>query len=292
MPAADPALALEMLLGSGDAAGRRQSGRLRQPEDWPRYAAAIEALRERVASFNVQLESGGLLAHVCAGNLPQARPINLLQGAFRPDQSRSGSWQRWRGVAVALLALVVLHGAGSWWQLHRPDAEVGTTGQVHGQPVQFGLSRAATGCGSAPPVRTAPGADRRRLRPKRESCCRCWRPWRPRSRTCRWRSWSRSPSSPGSMQLRVGAPDANTLEQFSQALRAGGYGVEILSGQSQGEAYSRTDCREGAGLMNLDATHRLVRQARAARSAHPALGRRRGGASSCCCGSCCRCSGT
>jgi len=42
----------------------------------------------------------------------------------------------------------------------------------------------------------------------------------------------------GSMQLRLNTPDAEALESFSQALRSGGYGVETMSGQPQGDHYA------------------------------------------------------
>jgi hypothetical protein len=38
---------------------------------------------------------------------------------------------------------------------------------------------------------------------------------------------------PGTLQLKLSAPDAATLEQFSQALRAGGYGAQVTSGNAR-----------------------------------------------------------
>jgi type II secretion system protein L len=205
-------------------------------DEWPRYAAAIEALRARVASCNVQLESGGLLA-LYARQLSQSKSINLLQGAFRPDQSRGGGFERWRGVAAALVALVLLDAAGSWWQTHGLKAESEQLDKSMAnlfssvfpgqQPAtdprrQFErrlaqIAGGATERGELLPMLAALAAAQQNTPvAKLESI--------------NFRS--------GSMNLRVGAPDASTLEQFSQSLRAGGYKVEILSGQSQGDTYS------------------------------------------------------
>jgi type II secretion system protein L len=236
MPAADPALALDMMLGSAVEVAGANLSVYAAADDWPRHAQAVEALRGRVASYNVQLEAGGVLA-LYARELPQARPINLLQGAFRPDQSATRGWERWRSVAVALLALVLLHMAGSWWKLRGLNGELAQldksmaslSGSVFpGQPPpadprrQFErrLAQIASGAadkGELLPMLAALAASQQNIpAAKLESI--------------NFRS--------GSMQLRVGAPDASTLEQFSQALRAGGYAVEILSGQSQGEGYT------------------------------------------------------
>jgi general secretion pathway protein L len=236
MPAADPAFALEMLLGSPNELAGVNLAVYASADDWPRHAAAIEPLRERVASYNVQLESGGLPA-LYARALPQGKSINLLQGAFRPDQSSAGGWERWRGVAVALLALVLLDAAGSWWQMRGLRAEsdqldrsmanlfssVFPGQQPAADPRRQFEARLAQIAGGA--------ADKGELLPMLAALAAA----QQNTPVAKLESISfRS----GSMQLRVGAPDASTLEQFSQSLRAGGYNVEILSAQSQGEAYS------------------------------------------------------
>jgi type II secretory pathway component PulL len=42
---------------------------------------------------------------------------------------------------------------------------------------------------------------------------------------------------PGSLQLRVSAPDAATLEQYSLALRAGGYQANVASGNQNPDGF-------------------------------------------------------
>ena len=52
---------------------------------------------------------------------------------------------------------------------------------------------------------------------------------------------------PGSLQLKLTAPDATTLEQFNQALRAGGYRADLKSGSARGEVYEGLVELAGAG---------------------------------------------
>lgn len=236
MPAADPALALELLLGPEADLSAVNLAVHASPEEWPLHAAAIEALRDRVASFKVQLESGGLLA-LYARTLGAARPINLLQGAYRPNQSQARGWQRWRGVAAALAALAVLHLAGSWWDLHRWRAE---SARVEQQMADlFAKTFPGQQPGSDPHGQfqrrvaeiESGGTQRGALLPMLAVLAAA----QQNVPVARLESIS---FKTGSMQLRVGAPNASTLEQYSQALRSGGYLVEILSGQSQDEGYS------------------------------------------------------
>lgn len=42
---------------------------------------------------------------------------------------------------------------------------------------------------------------------------------------------------PGSLQLKLSAPDAATLEQFSQSLRAGGYSAQVTSGRQHDSGF-------------------------------------------------------
>jgi general secretion pathway protein L len=236
MPASDPLLALEMLLGPDADVGTLNLALHASPEEWPRHAAALESLRDRVASFNVQLESGGLLA-LYARSLAGTQPINLLQGAFRVQQSQLVDWRRWRSVAIALLALLVLHAMGTGWELRRLRAESARLdqpiaslfgsvfpGQQPGREPRRQFERRLKEIAGGPgqqgellPLMAALAAAGQNVPiAKLESLT----------------------FKPGFMQLRLNAPDAAALELFSQAVRAGGYEVEIISGQTQGDHYS------------------------------------------------------
>ncbi len=235
LPADDPLLALEMLLGPEADLASINLTVYASPEDWPRHAVAIEALREHVASFTVQLEAGGLLALFAKG-LVDAQPINLLQGGFRADQSQAANWTRWRGVAIALLALVVLHVAASAWELHR----------LHGESA--GIQASMTRLFGAVFPGQRPSAEPRRQFQKRLDEISGGTPQQGEFLTmlaavaaaeqnvpiARLESLT---FKPGAMQLRLSTPDAEALDLFKRALGAGGYAVEIQSGQPQAEHY-------------------------------------------------------
>lgn len=236
MPANDPLLALEMLLGAdADLAGVHLSV-YAGPDDWPRHAAPIEALRDRVASYKVQLSSGGLLALFALG-LAQAAPVNLLQGPFQRGEAGRERWLRWRGVAVAALALLVLHVAGSWWQLR----------QLRAASAEMDASIASV-FGAILPGQ-APGSEPRRVLERRFAAL-ADTPGRQGELLPLLAAVAAAHDNvptaqlesvgftAGSLQLRVSTPTAAALEQFSQALRAGGYNADVISGQPQGERYA------------------------------------------------------
>lgn len=236
MPAADPVLALSMLLGPDiDTAAIHLSVHA-DPAEWPAHAAAIEALRDEVASFNVQLESGGVLA-LFARSLGAARPINLLQGAYRADASSSGAWERWRPVAAAALALLVVHVAGTWWQLHQLRTE------------ETALDKRKASIFSAAMPGQQPGRDPRRQFEQRLAEIASGGAQKSEllpMLAAIAAAHQNIPASklesmafkPGGVELQVSAPDAGALESFSQSLRAGGYSAEIVSGQSQQDHYT------------------------------------------------------
>lgn len=235
LPASDPALALEMLLGSSEAIPGANLVVFSTPEEWPRHSGPIEALRERVASFKVQLATGGPLALYALG-VAQSTPVNLLQGEFRTQRAEGGGWRAWRGVALAALALLVVHAAASWWQLRQlraasrgMDASIARMyesifpGQAPGsaprRALEKRLAEIAGGAGNQGELLAllAAVAGAKQGVPVAELQSLSFKP--------------------GSLQLRMAAPDAAALEQFSQALRSGGYRAEVTGGNHQGERY-------------------------------------------------------
>lgn len=245
LPAADPSLALDMLLGTAENVAQINLTVYVGPGDWQKYSQVLEPLRERVASFKVQLSSGGILAQLAQG-LAYSAPVNLLQGDFKPRSSARTSWQAWRWVAGLAATLLVLHAGGSWWQLHRLRSASGDvdaqTAQLYGsifpgqrmgptprRTLEKRLAAIAGGGGSqgellhllaavAAAKQNVPVAQLQSLTFK-----------------------------PGSMQLKLTAPDASTLEQFNQALRASGYKAELTSGTARGATYEGQVELKGAG---------------------------------------------
>ncbi|HET9694621.1 MAG TPA: type II secretion system protein GspL, partial [Steroidobacteraceae bacterium] len=127
----------------------------------------IEALRERTATLQVKLLPDGILP-LLAAQLPTAKPVNLLQGAYAPPSSFGSQLRQWRvPAALAAVTLLVFLGAQGvkLWQLRTAekqlDAEIAQTFNsiLPGQPmvdpraqVQGVLARAGGGHGALLPA--------------------------------------------------------------------------------------------------------------------------------------------
>lgn len=235
LPAADPQLALEMFLTSATELSSVHLSVYASASDWKRYGPQVEALRDRLASLKVQLSAGGVLA-LAARALPQSTAINLLQGAFRPKSARTSQWRKWRLVAVLAGALLLLHVLAQAWQLrqmHKSEQSLDQgIGSIYalafpGQPAGgdarrrmeqrvSGLAGDANQPGELMHVLAALAAARQNVPVVQLESL----------------SFRR-----GIAQLKLGAPDASTLSQFGQALQAGGYTAQVISGAARGAAY-------------------------------------------------------
>jgi general secretion pathway protein L len=245
LPAADPLLALQMLPGAGANLSQAHLTVFVGPGDWQKYASVLEPLRERVGSFKVQLNNGGVLAQLAQG-LAHGAPLNLLQGALKPRNTAKGNWQAWRWVASLAAALLVLHVAGSLWQLKQLrrtstglDASITQLyGSIFpGQPVGneprrtmekrlAALAGAGGSQGEFMTLLAAVSAAKQNV-PLAQLQSLIFKP--------------------GGLQLKVSAPDASALDQFNQALRAAGYKAELKSGNVRGTAYEGLVELSGAG---------------------------------------------
>jgi general secretion pathway protein L len=240
LPAADPLLALEMFLGpdgdhASDTLSSAQLAVYSGAADWQKYSRDIEALRDRVQSLKVQLNTGGMLA-LAARALPHSTAINLLQGSFRPKSAATNQWQKWRLAAVLAGALLLLHLLADGLQLRQlrksEKALDESIGQVYaaafpGQPAGTdarrrmeqrlaGSSGDANQPGELMHVLAALSAARQNVPVVQLESLSFHR---------------------GSAQMKLGAPDAATLAQFGQALQAGGYAAQVTAGAARGTGY-------------------------------------------------------
>ncbi len=235
LPANDPSLALEMLLGDETDLATVNLAVYSSPEEWEVHGSAVEALRDKVASLKVQLSSGGLLAQFAQG-LAHSSPINLLQGSFRPQRASGASWRQWRWVAMLAGALLLLHGIGSLLELRQlrkasvsmeqdmlqlygsvfPGQPPGEQPRRTMQQRLDSLAGEANQQGELLHMLAAVAAAKQNV-PVAQLLSATF--------------------EPGSLKLKLSAPDATTLEQFSQALRASGYAAEVVSGSVRDNVY-------------------------------------------------------
>src|SRR5690349_13494692 len=84
--------------------------------EWQHFSPRVEKVRDQFDGIKVQLLTGGPLP-LFVQQLPIARAINLLQGRYAQQNPRAAGWRSWRVAAILLAALVGLHVAGKAGEL-------------------------------------------------------------------------------------------------------------------------------------------------------------------------------
>lgn len=232
MPADDMAAALEAALGPTLAEENLLV--YATPQDWQRHAGDAEALRDRCASFKLQLLNAGPLP-LLAPQLAGGQYINLMAGDFGIKTTFGGDWRRWRLAAVLAVSLFAVHIGGLSLELlqqHRSeralDEAIGNvarralpgdpgTGAVRSRVEQRLLAAQSQAGGSgllpalaalAQAVSGVSGASVQALSFR-----------------------------DGGMDLKLQAADATSLERVDQALRTGGWQAELTAGSAAGSVY-------------------------------------------------------
>src|SRR5882724_9408901 len=197
--------------------------------EWHQHSAKIEALRERFDGIKIQLLSAGPLA-LFGQQLPTATPINLLQGSYAPTKANTVGWQSWKIAAILLVSLVGLHVAGKTAELttlkrseHTLDASIGDTfrqampGETNStnarQRMEQRLAAAqnAGGPGGLLPALQAL-VDARAAAPGAKLKAMSYRQ--------------------GTVDMKISAKDATSLDHLSQSLKSSGWQAELTSGNT------------------------------------------------------------
>jgi general secretion pathway protein L len=84
--------------------------------EWQEHGAAVEAVREQFDGIKVQVLTDGPLA-LLAQQMSAGNAINLLQGSYAPQTTSAVGWRAWRVAAILLACLVGLHVAGKATEL-------------------------------------------------------------------------------------------------------------------------------------------------------------------------------
>jgi len=205
------------------------------PADWQERRAEIEALRGQFADLKAQLLNHGLLPWLAA-YLPSAvasgQAINLLQGSYAPRAVRGAAWQRWRLAAGLAAGLLVLHLGAQGWRLYRLGAAEGAL-DMQLDALSAGVP---SGAGSLRTrVERALLADQASdehagLLPAMQAVADALRGVPDaRVQSLDYRD--------GTLQLKLRAGDAQSLERINQALRQAGWQSQLVSGAAVGSAY-------------------------------------------------------
>ena len=202
--------------------------------EWHQHSAKIESLRERFDGIKIQLLSAGPLA-LFGQQLPSATPINLLQGPYAPTTARTVGWKSWRVAAILLASLIGLHVAGKAAELtalkrteHTLDASIGDTFRqaMPGESnmldarrrmeQRLAAAQSGGGTGGLLPVlqavvnarREAPGATLQALSFRQ-----------------------------GTVEMKIAAKDASSLDHVTQSLRSNGFPADLTSGNTTSSGY-------------------------------------------------------
>jgi general secretion pathway protein L len=230
LPSNALAEALEMAQAStpeGGGAGRGLILYTGAPE-WHEHSAQVESLRERFDGIKIQLLANGPLA-LFAQQLPTSTPTNLLQGTYTPTTSRAVGLRAWRVAAILLASLIALHVAGKATELtllkrneHKLDVSLRETFQtaMPGEPSTPDARKvmerrlAAAGAAGSNGLLTTLEA----LVQARNAA--------PGS-TVQAMTYGH-----GSVDLKIAAPDASSLDRIGQALRDNGWQADLTSGNN------------------------------------------------------------
>ena len=200
--------------------------------EWHRHSAQVEAARPHFDGIKVQLLAGGPLA-LFGQQLPATTAINLLQGSYAPVSSRGVGLKAWRVAALLLACLIGLHVVGKAAELQllkrherQVDASIRDTfrSSMHTE-------------GSA--------AEARRLMEKRLTAGRGAGEGLLPALQALVQARDSAPGTSvqslnfhaGSLEMKLSAPDATSLDRLSQSLRSNGWHADLTGGSNTGSAY-------------------------------------------------------
>jgi general secretion pathway protein L len=248
MPADAIAEALELARPVGEMGERTGRGLILYTgaAEWQHHSAKVESARDQFDGIKVQLLTGGPLS-LFAQQLPtaNANAINLLQGPYAPQNSLAVGWRAWRVAAILLAALVGLHVAGKATELvmlkraeKTVDASIdqmfreampGEQNSVDARRrMEQRLMQVRGGGGEG--LLSALGAvvEARGASPGTKVEALSYRD--------------------GALDLKMAAPNADSLDQVSRTLRANGWQADLTSGTAVDSGYEgRIQMRPAGG---------------------------------------------
>jgi general secretion pathway protein L len=209
--------------------------------EWQQHSAQVEAARPHFDGIRVQLLAGGPLA-LFAQQLPTAAAINLLQGSYAPVSSRGAGFMAWRVAAILLASLIALHVVGKAAELQvlkrherQVDASIRDTfrSSMHTE---------------------ASASEARRLMERRLTGARGAGEGLLPALQAVAQARDAAPGTSvqslnfhgGSLEMKLSAPDATSLDRLSQSLRSSGWHADLTGGSNAGSAYEgRIQMRSG-----------------------------------------------
>jgi general secretion pathway protein L len=201
--------------------------------EWQQFSPQVESVRDQFDGIKVQLLTSGPLT-LLAQQLPTARPINLLQGRYTPQSTRTVGWQAWRIAAMLLAGLLVLHAAGK-------GAELVMLKRAE-QKVDAGIEQAFK---AAMPGEQNTSNAKRRMEGKLTALRAGGASGLLAALSALVDARSSVPGTTvqamsfrdGALELKIAAPDADALDRMSQVLRTNGWDANLTAGNVAANGY-------------------------------------------------------
>jgi general secretion pathway protein L len=202
--------------------------------EWQQHGPAVEALRDQFDGIKVQVLSDGPLA-LLAQQLPADAAINLLQGSYAPQTSQTVGWRSWRVAAVLLACLVGLHVAGKATELavlkkreHTLDASIDQAFRA-AMPGEYNTTDARRRMQQRL-MSTRGGGEFSGLLPALGALAVA-RNGAPGTlvQALSFRE--------GAVDLKLAAPNAESLDRISRALRDNGWQADLTAGNAAKSGY-------------------------------------------------------
>jgi type II secretion system protein L len=202
--------------------------------EWHQHSAKIEALRERFDGIKIQLLAQGPLV-LFGQQLPTVAPINLLQGPYTPTTARTVGWKSWRVAAILLACLIGLHVAGKAAELTALKGNERKLDDSIGQQFRMAMpgERSTVDARRRLEQRFATlqsGGGEGGLLPALQALVEA-RAIAPGT-TLQAMSFRQ-----GTVDLKLLAKDASSLDHMSQSLRAKGWQADLTSGNATATGY-------------------------------------------------------
>jgi len=203
-------------------------------EEWQTHQQEVDALRERFTGVKVQLLNSGTLS-VLAPAAASGDAVNLLQGALAVASPMKQSWKAWRVAAALAAALLCLHIGVRYYELNR----LRKTEAALDAGIEDAFRAAMPGQQNA--INARKRVEQRVVQLRGSGGGSTLLPALLAVANAR----NASPASviegfrfqDGSLELRLNAPDAASVDAIGQQLRAAGWQTE-LGGSAKGDGYS------------------------------------------------------
>jgi general secretion pathway protein L len=202
--------------------------------EWQQYGPSVEAVREKFDGIKVQVLTDGPLP-LLAQQLQAGTAIDLLQGSYAPQTSHPIGWRAWRVAAILLACFIGLHVAGKATELlvakkreHTLDTAIDQAFRA-AMPGEFNTTDARRRMQQRL-VLVRGGGEFSGLLPALGALVAA-RNGAPGTvvQALSFRE--------GAVDLKLAAPNAESLDRISRSLRDSGWQADLTAGNVAGAAY-------------------------------------------------------